>query len=177
MNVDVDLTNVDAVLAKEMGQLSFEVRNKIQEEVHGVESFCPRETPEMLDEALRRFQQEIDLIPTKRAYDYAQSVLRSQYIHEKEFRIRYIRLALFNVKEAAAKFTVHLDFLLDYIGEEALQRPLRYSDLNATVQEVFRAGNYQLLPSRDRAGRLVCMAKPVNCSLNIRVSGRTCIYI
>ena len=63
---------------------------------------------------------------------------------------------------AAARLTLHAELLFKLFGPEALMRPLRFSDLSKSEQNEIKAGIYQILPSRDRAGRLVAFNRGNN---------------
>ena len=146
---------LDSILAKELYGMSVRDRDITQEEIHGIRSVAQEESAEMTDHAFGSFQKEIEKIPTKHAYDMAVASNSYYVLHDRDFRIRFLRADLFDTKKAAARFINHLDLLLDYVGPIALQRPLRFSDLGKDVQRVLRFGSTQILPSRDRADRLI----------------------
>ena len=62
---------------------------------------------------------------------------------------------LFHVKLAARRMLNHLELMFKFYGPVALHRPLRYADLNREEQDCIRKGPIQILPSRDKAGRLM----------------------
>lgn len=172
---------LDSILAEELYTMSVRDRDTTQEEIHGVRSVAREESPEMINEAFRCFQNEIEKIPTKEAYDEAVSSNSYYVLHDRGFRIRFLRADSFDAKKASIRFINHLDLLMDYFGPDALQRPLRHSDLSKEVQDVVRSGSIQLLPNRDRAGRLVIFYhrgdfdladgdKPLESSMGSRVS-------
>jgi hypothetical protein len=155
---DIDPGAVDTMLAQQLGDLSFHDRSQISEEVHGVRSLAPVETPQMIHHALWLLDQEIEKIHPKPAYDQAKHVLQSSLVDDPDFRLRCLRSALFDVKEAAKVLVGFLDLCLDYYGPETLTRPLRMSDLGRDGTELMRNGEFQLLPFRDRSGRRVVAA-------------------
>jgi hypothetical protein len=55
----LDPKQADALLAEELHRMSFEDRESMQEEIHGIKSLAPSETPEMRNESLRLFRQEV----------------------------------------------------------------------------------------------------------------------
>ena len=142
--------------------LSFDVRNKIQEEVHGVTSLEFVETTTKIKDALEQFDNYITISisnENKQAYTYAIDELKSTYIKENDFRLAFLRADLFDIPKAAVRYTSYLDVILKYFGPEGLQRPLRFDDLTKTEQDYYRGGCNQILPSRDRSGRLVVFMK------------------
>ena len=52
---------VDAMLAKEIDDLPFQERNDIYEEIHGVSNMAMKETPQLIEESLKRLSEELDL--------------------------------------------------------------------------------------------------------------------
>jgi hypothetical protein len=151
---DVNPRDVDVLLSAELKQLTLEDREDIQEEIHGIRSLARRESHEMMRDALRRLEVEIGRIPHKPAYDRALE-LGSLYVHDRSFRIKFLRADLYDVRKAAIRFMGHLEMLLEYYGEQALMRPVMYSDLGVEEVHVLKKGNIQVLPSRDRFGRRV----------------------
>ena len=82
---------VNSLLSKELLQLSQEHRNALQEEIHGVRCLAPRETPELLQDSLRKLAivlESDEMIPRhhKQAYLQSQSLPRT-YINSDDFRL------------------------------------------------------------------------------------------
>ena len=153
MKVDPD--EVDSMLAKELTNLNFEHRATLEQEIHGVESLAIKETPELIHQSLLQFQDAIDCYSgNKSAYEDAMTA-GSSFVCSDEFRLRFLRADFFDPQKAAIRFLSHLQNLMQWFGPVALLRPLQLSDLDRDSAEFMRAGNLQLLPSRDRAGRLV----------------------
>ena len=151
--------DVDQLLAEQLRKLSHQDRNNIQEEIHGVHSMAPEETPQMVLDALHRLDQEIMQLPDdkKRAYLQAQDINPNAFVLQPNYRLRFLRATLFNPKNAATRYMSQLYLLLKYFGTFSMERPLQYSDLSKQDHEVYRKGQAQVLPSRDRSGRLVCV--------------------
>jgi hypothetical protein len=154
----VDLVDVEKVINEAMSALSMNERNQIQEEIHGVGSLCPQETPGMIEEALKSMQQELDSIPNKRVYS---NISPFSYIHSKEFRLRFLRCELYNSKHAAERFVRFTEYMEEEFGIDTLKRPLCLRDLQKhcsrgkEVMDCFKVGHSQELPFRDRSGRKV----------------------
>ncbi len=156
---------VDAFLANEMYQMSVDDRNKIQEELHGVGFLAPEESPQASRVALEILCQEVDAqVQALRAS--ADESSRSfwegfwmpasqHYLKSQVVCLKYLRADLFDIPAAARRMVTHLRLLHKFFGTCALQRQLRHSDLSKAEQDLLRAGNMQVLPSRDRSGRLV----------------------
>ena len=59
-NATYDPVAVDSMMAKEMDRLSFQERNEIYEEIHGVSTMATRETPTLIRDTLQRLNAELD---------------------------------------------------------------------------------------------------------------------
>lgn len=145
---------VDRLLARQATSMSFQDRQVVHEEIHGVRCVAPTETPEVLAEALEALDRELCTIRIKPAYDRAMD-FSSTYVATEAFRLRFLRSTLLDAKDAARRMVSYLGLLWDHYGIEALRRPIRLDDLGREEMDVVRAGHLQLLPFRDRSGRRV----------------------
>jgi hypothetical protein len=159
-NIDPDA--IDAILGEEMNRLSFQQRNDIQEEIHGVKTGGIEETPALIEEGLREIVEELLKLPSfeKVAYLRAKELTqqhqsKSSYTNKPDFYLRFLRTELWNAKKAAKRLAMFLDLILELYGEYALQRPIQMADFtDAEVKEI-KCGQIQLLPFRDRSGRRI----------------------
>ncbi len=149
--------DLEAVLAYELTLLSLNDRTKVQEEIHCVRSSAVPETPVFVNDSLEKLRVEVSgLVGTGGDNVYVDSlVLDSPYVQSRDFCLKFLRADLFNVKIAACRMLNHLEQLFKFYGPVALQRPLRYSDLRKEEHDCIRKGSIQILPSRDKAGRLI----------------------
>jgi hypothetical protein len=160
MSIDPDA--IDSFLGNEMNRLSFQQRNDIQEEIHGVRNSAIEETPELIQEGLGQIIEEIWKLPAseKEAYVRAQELAQQQqrepsYTAKPDFFLRFLRTELWNAKKAAKRLVMFLDLLLELYGVYALQRPIQMADFTDTELKDIKCGQIQLLPFRDRSGRRV----------------------
>ena len=142
--------------------LSFNDRNAINEEIHGVSCMAPEESPKLIRAALNQLSLELEAIQEKNAFNMAQEMYRENggvgqpgYINTDAFRLRFLRCELFDAKKAAARMAKYLDLVYDVHGSWALTRPCRLSDLSREEMSFLRGGDYQLLAYRDRSGRRI----------------------
>jgi len=145
---------MDDLLSRELLQLSLQDRNAINEEIHGVRTIAPKESPEMLAEQLRNMDIEINKIEMKDAFDRSQQ-FPNTYINQAEFRLRFLRADLFEAQKAALKMVNFLDLISELFGDFALRRQIQMSDFSREEMQIFRVGHQQLLPYRDRSGRRI----------------------
>jgi hypothetical protein len=147
--------SIDAMLARELNQLTFQEREGIFEEFHGVHNSAVDETPDFVERKLAALEREIQSIPHKPAYDRAVR-LNSAYVRDEQgFRLPFLRAEHFQEQQAANRMMRYLAFVQELYGQVALVRPTYLSDLTALDLAVLRAGNWQLLPGRDKSVRRI----------------------
>jgi hypothetical protein len=64
------------------------------------------------------------------------------YIHTNEFRLRFLRCELFDVKKAAIRLIKWLDLAIELFGIYILERPIKLSDFNRKELKQFHKGRY-----------------------------------
>jgi hypothetical protein len=151
------------IFSKALLNLSFNDRNMIEEEIHGVSCMAIEETPELIEESLHQFDLELDLIENKAAYNKAKEIVTSKeedpsmqsYLLSKDNKLRFLRCEFFDPRKSASRYTKFIDLLFDVYGECALRRPIRLQDFDPEELSFFNSGQYQLLPHRDRGGRRI----------------------
>ena len=196
---------VDEVLVRSMMSLSVRDRNQIQEEIHGVRCLAVEETPELIARALAELNTEIEertIDSEKRAYLRSQepprrgdAVVPGQppmgaagsavlppeetkppYTSDDEFRLRFLRCELFDVRKSAKRMLSFLDLALELFGDYALRRPIRLSDFSKEEIRYMRNGRFQIMLSRDRSGRRVSTIFPeqkdLKCPPKVKVRER-----
>lgn len=163
----IDPNEIDQMLTKELHNLTVQDRESINEEVHGVQCLAPTENPGMLQSSLKSLSTELDSIREKPAFNRSQE-LGTTYVNTADFRLRFLRAELFDVKKAATRLVNFLEFLMELFDgkEELLVRPFRVTDFAKNEMAILKAGNFQLLPYRDRSGRRV-LSIVMNLSLAI----------
>jgi len=159
---------VDNLISKELMELSFDSRTALEEEIHGVHCMALEETPELLRVSLRRLEAILECdktIPQKEKEAYIRSnSMPMTYIHTNDFKLRFLRLTLFDVTQAAKQIVRFLDVACFLFGEILLERPIRLSDFSKKEQQYIRNGYLQFLPFRDRSGRRVfAVINPPTC--------------
>jgi len=266
---------IDKILADELNSLSFDDREALSEEMHGVRSLAPEESPEMIRNALSDLRKEIDdrlgselsLLPpstslekvwnnnindnktsrsskssgnnTVNRREYLSGILhasmassssssssssseeddityplavpsnasahlsppittsdpsvgfetcmngnnnntdpsRYAYVLSDGFRIKFLRAELFDVKKAAGRYLKCVDFLVDYFGLVALERPLYLKDFDKEDMKLLKEGRCQLMPSRDRFGRrIICFLGAFGKGYTHRNRFKVCMY-
>jgi len=178
----IDPNEIDQILSRELNNLDVRDRESISEEVHGVRCVALPETAEMLTESLSRLSEELDAIYVKPAFDRSQKLghdASGTYVNTKDFRLRFLRCELFDAKKAAIRLVSFLDFLMDIFegNEELLLRPMRLLDFTPHELAILKAGNFQLLPYRDRSGRrILTVILNITLAFDFRISSKFLLY-
>ena len=154
-----DPISVDELMAKELNRLSFEERESINEEIHGIDvrNAGVKETTELLHKSFHQLDVELQkLRPGCVAFDRCQRLYGSEtYLNTEELRIMFLRCDLFDCKKAASRLCDYADLMLEIFGDFALLRRPWLTDLTELEMRILEAGGYQVLPGRDRAGRRI----------------------
>lgn len=175
---------VDDLLRRELAQLSLEDKLDLEDEIHGFYSRAPPETPDFLRENFDAMQRHIDKLwdGKKKAYLEARRI-QSQYhsaslavvVHvlKDEYRLRFLRAELYDPVKAATRYCNWLNLVFKHFGEVALTRSLYLADVAGSLGKagsgisssddtvgrdairLLKEGWFNLLPSRDRAGRRI----------------------
>mmetsp|Transcript_13286 Transcript_13286/g.23902 ORF Transcript_13286/g.23902 Transcript_13286/m.23902 type:complete len:521 (+) Transcript_13286:142-1704(+) len=148
-------SEVDALLAKELNQLTVCERTSAIEEIHGVHNLEATVQENRINEALLQLQAEIDKIQFKPAYDEAVR-LKSKYVFDRKFRLKFLWAERFNPEMAAIRMMKFLDIIArEAFGSQVLLRPILMEDLTPNARAVLREGSATVLPARDSSGRRV----------------------
>jgi hypothetical protein len=153
---DVNPDYVETLLSNELKSLTFQDRNAIQEELHGVGSLARPETKEMIELSIQRLNDAINDTPNKSAYDKSQTY-PDTYVNTTSFRLIFLRAELFDEIAAAKRMINFLDMIHEYYGDAVLRRPICMNDLGKQELDLCKKGGFQVLPCRDRSGRKVWM--------------------
>lgn len=154
-------------ISNEKKKLSYQERNIINEEIHGVACNVQDETPEMVQYSLSKLSSELeDLVLTDwRNNATGPSSLSAgfllsrrdfgtdTYINEPSFRLRFLRSDNFDAKKAATRLMKFLNLVLEVFGAYALSRPIKLTDFKRNELKALQNGWLQVLPFRDRSGR------------------------
>ena len=166
----VDGHEIDALICKEMNQMSLQERERTFDEIHGVHPIV-HETPDLIPMVVHQFQTAISRIAHKPAYLMARQQSEA-YVTSPQFALLFLRAASFDALEAAQKCVDYCQGKLDLFGIDTLTRSVQLSDLNSDDLACLKSGAYQWLSTRDASGRCVmldfhltmpqCYKEPIN---------------
>lgn len=149
-----DYREFDDSIARQVNQLTMEERARMYEEIHGVAEEII-ETPELIASKLRDLYDLLEVSPGKPEAYYLAMQRNQDYIRRMEFGLMFLRAERFQVAKAVTRLLLFLQKKLEYFGLDALTRRLRLSDLSMEEQVTLGKGAFQVLPFRDRSGRVV----------------------
>jgi hypothetical protein len=150
-----DPNKVDAQVARELNQLSLQGRSRAIEEIHGIHKSMLLDSNNVEEENKQQMQYKVDRIPIKEAYEEAVR-LQSRYIHDKNFRLQFIRTEKYDPKKAAMRMIRFVDFAKELYGPQVLCRPMCLCDFIIRLPYNFmKTGNIQLPRARDAVGRRI----------------------
>lgn len=148
---------VDAHLVQQLNRMSFQEREIINEEIHGVRSLAVEETPEFVQQKLVELDRALTELPDREKTAYLEAVrFNSLYVvNQEKLRLPILRAEVFDARKAATRLAKFLDLVLDLYGHEALMRPITLADFNSEDINLMKQGLFQMLPGRDRTGRRI----------------------
>jgi hypothetical protein len=148
----------DALLAKEMNQLSVEEREKVLEDVHGIARVID-EPQEFIEACLALLEKELTNISSRAAYDLASSMSK-EYTSSNKMRLMFLRAESFDPNKAASHMVAFFDEKYKLFGAEKLTKDIVLADLDPDDIVALESGSFQVLPEKDSAGRKVFCTFP-----------------
>mmetsp|Transcript_2964 Transcript_2964/g.8307 ORF Transcript_2964/g.8307 Transcript_2964/m.8307 type:complete len:581 (-) Transcript_2964:82-1824(-) len=146
------LTEAEALIAKEMDNLSINEREMVYEDIHGV-SQATEEKEEFVRSCLGELDREISKVRLKSEYDKA-IFLNPGYVKDANFRLMFLRSDMFNAHKAAKRMVEHFRIKLELFGMQKLSKRIHWTDLSEDDQATYATGAIQMFPScKDRSGR------------------------
>jgi hypothetical protein len=147
--------NGEAMLVRELNNMSVEERERILHDVHGVEDEA--ETPDLIKDSLEALNASIEA--TKQtanadAYLLAESICPA-FVQNDKFRLLFLRSMRFDVEKATVSLFSHFEKKQELFGLDTLCEDISLDDLNEDDMRTLKNGQTQLLPDRDRSGRAI----------------------
>ena len=150
-------------LGKEIAKLSFQERNAIAEEMHGVSSgaIAEEEDPGFVLRRVHQLYEEIQRIHPnqKEAYKKACFLAPTKFHHNLSFDLMFLRSTKFVPKAAARRMVDHFKYKLQLFGSEKLAKEITQDDLNEEDMKALKSGGFLVLAARDSAGRAIFFAR------------------
>ena len=156
----VDVRTIVEMTSHELLQLTHEERMRLQEEVHGASSMAVPEDddPQFVQRCLEQFGVEVDAVPNedpvKAAFNRAvHDIQDPRYVTDRRMWLKFLRATFFQPPAAVRRFMEFLNLMSSYFGDDALVRPVRFTDLTDIEVKLLKEGETQILNGRDPLGR------------------------
>lgn len=155
----------DAEFAKDMEGLSFQERQKVNEDVHLVADQV-QETPEFVDrkvhEIIEVLKNQSKNIVQRDAWDRA-VFLRPSLARDRDHYLMFLRAKNYDAFDAAILIFKHNETKRRVWGEELLARRISWEDLSEETRAYYRKGYVTYLPrNRENSCRRVCYIRAAN---------------
>ncbi len=145
-------------IAKELNALTMQERETILHQLHGVSNDnIIEESEDVIAESLINFQILLEEERIKQS-NHLLRLAEKQYpnrIKDEDFRLMFLRANNFDIKAAVDRLLAHLEMQQLLFGEEKVGKKITLNDLTAGDIQALENGHFQILPEKDRAGRLV----------------------
>ena len=158
-----EMEAAERIIAAELNGLTIQERVDALDDLHCVGK-GEEDDPEMIQKALENFEEEVRKA-NHPAYELA-VLKQNPYVQDSEYRLRFLRVALFDVKKAAGQMLSLLQYQAKYFGVDALDRKIGLSDLKEEEVRVILQGMFHFSTHTVRSGRHV-----VYCFSNIVLGG------
>jgi hypothetical protein len=146
-------------IAAELTRLSLKEREDILHDLHGVAPTVP-ETPESIQDALQQLHAYLEQqcrasAASPSLYQMALQSDNPSHVLDPAFGLLFLRSEHFVIPAAANKLLKFLQIKLELFGRAKLCQTITLDDLDDDDIFCLENGHFQLLPSRDRAGRAI----------------------
>ena len=155
--IDPAPATTSAIVAQELNKLSLQDRNRVLEEIHGVQD-APAllENDEFVGRSLLELTAELQSVPAKSAFAEARR-RDSAYVSRRDFLLKFLRAEHFCVKNVATRILAFFEYKLELFGTDKLTKDIEIRDIldDPDDRMALASGLFQPLSTRDRSGRIV----------------------
>jgi phage-related protein len=145
----------DAMLAKELNELSVQERERVMEELHGVADII-KETSELVQTSCEQLTKELQkLSKTKRRALVRALFLKPSLEKDIPFKLLFLRADSFDAAKAAVRMCKYFEHKLELFGADKLVKRITLEDMNEDDMAAVHTGAVTILPQKDQAGRLI----------------------
>ena len=153
--------DTDAILAEDLNDMTMHERERVFYDLHGVASVV-EETPELIERRLAELDTEIRNTQSRNAYSIAEAQ-NGKYVRNPKMRLKFLRAASFDVNSAAIRLVQFFEMKQKLFGVEKLTKDIVIEDFEEGDRRALESGVLQILPLRDRSGRIVlCSMQMLN---------------
>ncbi|CAJ1968407.1 unnamed protein product [Cylindrotheca closterium] len=173
--VSSEIEAAEGIVAAELNGLSIKERDSASDDFNCVGQ-GQEDDPEMICNALEKFEEEV-----RKANHpvYKLAVMKKNpNVQDSEYRLRFLRGALFDVKKAARQMLSLLQYQAEYFAIDALDRKIALSDLKEEEVKLMLKGLCHFSTQTDRNGRYVayCLSNVFLADIPAEAMIRACMY-
>jgi len=148
-------TNLDSMLTQELMNTSMYDRKRALFDLHGILAENDPPTEQDIDVKVEEVKACLAKDPKRSmALDIVETTWK-EYVHNRDFLISFLRADGWDPLLASKRINRHFQFKGDLFGMEKLGKDITQDDLSSEGRDALFSGLTQLLPLRDRAGRVV----------------------
>mmetsp|Transcript_32965 Transcript_32965/g.79745 ORF Transcript_32965/g.79745 Transcript_32965/m.79745 type:complete len:428 (+) Transcript_32965:53-1336(+) len=147
-------SQMNELIIKESATLSPQDRHRILLEVHGFHPKTSEPNVHTISTMLDRIRKQASLVRNRKAYNKA-LFLNPNYTDSRPFLMMFLRSEEFNPIKAAHRMVLHFETKLTLFGVDTLARKITYDDLSDEDRQALATGAIQVLPEKDRSGRII----------------------
>jgi len=152
----------DSLLAGEMNKLTFEEREKVYAELHGVDEFdhSKVETPEFIAQKIQETQYAVAKLAQHRRREYDRAMFLNPGLkNDPAFFLLFLRTEHYDVRLAAKRICTHFTDKVALWGEDKVARRITLDDFDDGDFYALRGGVMRFLENKDRSGRLILLRR------------------
>lgn len=141
---------MDMLIAKDMYQMSLQERELALEDVHGIAD--RHEDPNFANACLLKMESALNRLKPGTVYEEAERMSES-YVRNPHKRLMFLRAEDYEPVKAAERMIRFFEKKKVLFGPEKLIKKITVDDLTEDDLETLRAGEGQISPIKDAAGR------------------------
>eukprot|EP00934_Nitzschia_sp_Nitz4_P002151 Nitzschia sp. Nitz4//scaffold66_size103028//14141//15813//NITZ4_004490-RA/size103028-snap-gene-0.132-mRNA-1//-1//CDS//3329556326//2151//frame0 len=159
--------NPHEMISEALNSLTLKERDRLFNEIHGVderaEELASMETAPFLLQQLQNFEVTLQQYKLSKQGDpILQALLLAEhmnptFVQDPKLRLPFLRTRDWDVPKAVECFVRYFDLKNVLFGEAKLTKVLDIDDLDAEDLRLMKEGSVQVLTTRDRAGRPICV--------------------
>jgi hypothetical protein len=160
--LDLEQKDLDALYARDMNKLTLDERDKALYDIHGIATAI-QENPEFVQQKRSGLVAALEALTRKKSEIAYQEAMRQDptFVTSESFQLMFLRADQWDVKISAKKIFHFFHAKLDLFGADLLTQRLRIQHLSKEDRTSLNSGFFQLLPSRDVAGRSIICGLPM----------------
>lgn len=149
-----DFNDEDGYVRREFNRLSSKEKQEVMKDIYGIDDPV-EETATLVREGLDEMDTILQSFIHKKPSLQLASDRFPSFFEDEAFRLQFLRVDSFNVKQACNRLVRHFEKKLELFGPDLLGKKITLNDLSEEDMDFMRSGGIQVLPAKDRGGRHV----------------------